>query len=233
MKMEEARVQRALNILREADALAQSGVVSLATSLSAEDMVLTHLVARHDLNIKLFVLDTGMLHAETLGMIDTVKSHYGLSISIVRPDPEEIAGFVGSQGAYSFYESLEARKTCCHIRKVVPLNVALAGHAGWVTGQRRDGAISRSDLEEIEFDAVRNLQKYNPLAGWSWEDVLLYVKRNDVPINPLYGRGYVSIGCEPCTRALRPGEDPRAARWWWENNDATKECGLHMKEVAL
>lgn len=230
MEMVEARVVGALNVLRQANALAQSAKVSLATSLSAEDMVVTHLLAQHNLNIKLFVLDTGMLHAETLGMIATIEDRYGLSVAIVRPDPEEVTRFVGLQGAYSFYESLEARKACCHIRKVTPLNAALLGHGGWVTGQRRDGAISRSDLEEIEFDAVRNLQKFNPLASWSWEDVLSYAKRNDVPISPLYQRGYVSIGCEPCTRALRPGEDPRAARWWWENNDASKECGLHIRE---
>lgn len=226
-----ARAERALEVLREADALAVEGSVSLATSLSAEDMVITDLIARHNLRIGLFTIDTGMLHAETLAMIVAVKVRYGLAVRVVRPDPATVKALLSRQSAYAFYESLEARHACCHVRKVIPLEEALRQHVGWVTGQRRDAAASRSALEEIENDAVRGIAKFNPLAGWSFNDVMAYSGRRQLPISPLYDRGYRSIGCEPCTRALKPGEDIRAGRWWWEQGSASKECGLHVAEA--
>lgn len=227
-----ARAERALAVLRQADALAETGAVSLATSLSAEDMVIADLIVRHGLRIGLFAIDTGMLHAETLAMINALEDRYALAVRVVRPDPEAVAALIARQGAYAFYDSLEARQACCHVRKVVPLGVALQGHAGWVTGQRRDAAASRSGLEETETDTVRGIAKFNPLAAWSFDDVMAYASRHDLPVSPLYGRGYRSIGCEPCTRALKPGEDIRAGRWWWEQDGAGKECGLHLAEAT-
>jgi len=198
-----------------------------ATSLSAEDMVITDLVARHSLPIHIVTLDTGRLHPETLGMIGEVKTRYGIDIEVMRPVAEAVEAHVAAHGAFAFYESLDLRKECCGIRKVEPLNRALAGRSAWLTGQRRDQAVTRVHLPEQEHDDARGMAKYNPLADWSWDDVLAYAARFDVPLNPLHARGYPSIGCEPCTRAIRPGEDPRAGRWWWEQAEA-KECGLHV-----
>jgi phosphoadenosine phosphosulfate reductase len=195
-------------------------------------MVITDLIARYRLRIGLFAIDTGMLHAETLAMITALEDRYALAVRLIRPDPEAVAELVGRQGAYAFYDSIEARQACCHVRKVVPLARALEGHAGWVTGQRRDAAASRAQLAEVETDPVRGIAKFNPLADWSFEDVMAYCAAHDVPVSPLYARGYRSIGCEPCTRALKPGEDIRAGRWWWEQGGASKECGLHVSEAA-
>ncbi len=204
---------------------------AFASSLSAEDMVLTDLIARTGLPIRIFTLDTGRLHAETLGMIGETKARYGIEIEVMRPVAAEIEAHVAAHGAHAFYESLELRKACCFIRKVEPLNRALAGRSAWLTGQRRDQAVTRGALPEEEIDTARGIAKFNPLADWSWEDVLAYAARFDVPLNPLHARGYPSIGCEPCTRAIRPGEDPRAGRWWWEQADK-KECGLHEQPSA-
>lgn len=225
------KVARTEAVLRDAAAV---GEVALASSLSAEDMVLTHLIAKGALPISVFTIDTGRLHEETLSLIPAAREKLGVAIEVFRPQPNAIAAYVRDHGANAFYESLERRKSCCHIRKVEPLERALEGKRAWVTGQRRDQAVTRSDLPEREHDEARGMAKFNPLADWSWEDVLAYAAAFDVPINPLHARGYVSIGCDPCTRAIRPGEDPRAGRWWWENADS-KECGLHvtpLPEVA-
>ncbi len=220
-----ARVARAENLLKEA--AATRAPLALASSLSAEDMALTDMIARLALPVSVFTLDTGRLHSETLGMIDAVRDRYGLEIEIFRPDAAAVADYVAHHGLNGFYESLEARKACCGIRKVAPLALALSGVGGWVTGQRREQSLTRSLLAEHEWDEARAVAKFNPLAEWSWEDVARYVSIYDVPENPLHARGYPSIGCEPCTRAIRPGEDPRAGRWWWEQSDK-KECGLHV-----
>ncbi len=204
---------------------------AFASSLSAEDMVLTDLIARAGLPIRVFTLDTGRLHAETLGMIGEARARYGIEIEVMRPVAAEVEAHVAAHGAHAFYESLELRKACCFIRKVEPLNRALAGRSAWLTGQRRDQAVTRGALPEEETDTARGMAKFNPLADWSWEDVLAYAARFEVPLNPLHARGYPSIGCEPCTRAIRPGEDPRAGRWWWEQADK-KECGLHEQPSA-
>lgn len=222
-----AKVRRTQAVLAEAAAL---GGVALASSLSAEDMVLTHLVADASLPISVFAIDTGRLHDETLALIDAAREQLGVAIEVYRPDPAAVAAYVADHGANAFYDSLDLRKSCCHIRKVEPLERALKGKRGWITGQRREQAATRTELAEREHDAARGIEKFNPLADWSWDDVLAYAKAHNVPINPLHARGYISIGCDPCTRAIRPGEDPRAGRWWWEQSDS-KECGLHVSPL--
>jgi phosphoadenosine phosphosulfate reductase len=230
---EEANFQARVKLLE--DALARIGDgherAALASSLSAEDMVITDVIARLGLPIEVFTLDTGRLHEETLALIPQIQERYGLRVDVYRPQPSAVAAYVGEHGRDGFYESVELRKLCCNIRKVEPLNRALSGRDAWVTGQRREQAVSRSALAERERDGERDMEKYNPLADWSWADVLAYAERFDIPMNALYARGYVSIGCEPCTKAIRPGEDPRAGRWWWESQDG-KECGLHTISTA-
>ncbi|HTH76612.1 MAG TPA: phosphoadenylyl-sulfate reductase [Trinickia sp.] len=205
--------------------------IKLASSLAAEDMVLTHAILSNQLPIGIFSLNTGRLHAETLGMIDRVRERYGYEIEQFHPQADAVDEYVKTQGLNAFYESVEARKRCCEIRKVEPLNRALAGVDAWVTGQRREQSVTRTELHEEEHDAARDIAKYNPLADWTEGEVWAYLKAYDVPVNPLHARGYPSIGCEPCTRAVRPGEDSRAGRWWWESRDS-KECGLHVSNVS-
>lgn len=203
-----------------------------ASSLAAEDMVLTDLILRNKLNIGIFSLETGRLHAETLGMLDTVKKTYGTEITLFKPEAAAVNAYVQQNGLNAFYDSVEMRKECCRIRKVEPLNRALAGNKAWVTGQRRAQAATRTELAVQEDDIAHGMQKFNPLADWSEDDVWHYIRSNNVPYNPLHDKGYPSIGCEPCTRAIQPGEDVRAGRWWWENPDS-KECGLHVVDGKL
>lgn len=200
---------------------------ALASSMSAEDMVLIHAVARTVPRIDVFVLDTGRLHEETLQLVAKVRELFGIDIEAIRPDRDEVAEYVEANGANAFYESVDLRHRCCEIRKVRPLARALEGRDAWITGQRRAHGPARAELAVAEQDAERGIAKFNPLALWSDDDLADYVKRHEVPINPLHARGYSSIGCEPCTRAIRPGEDPRAGRWWWESS-SSKECGLHV-----
>jgi phosphoadenosine phosphosulfate reductase len=208
-------------------AAAEHAPLALASSLSAEDMVLTDIILSGEIPITIFTLETGRLHEETVAMIGKISERYGHDIEVYRPDAAAVDAYVAAHGLNAFYESLDLRKQCCAIRKVAPLNRALADKGGWITGQRRDQGVTRIHLPEEEHDDARGIPKFNPLADWSWEDVLAYVEAQNVPINPLHARGYPSIGCEPCTRAIRPGEDPRAGRWWWEQSDS-KECGLHV-----
>jgi len=203
-----------------------------ASSLAAEDMVLTDLILRTKIPIGIFTLETGRLHAETLGMIARTKETYGVDIGVYRPNENEVASYVAQNGLNGFYDSIENRKECCRIRKVEPLKRALQGSKAWITGQRREQAATRSDLDVQEHDAAHGMEKFNPLADWTEEDVWHYIRSNKVPYNPLHDKGYPSIGCEPCTRAIQPGEDIRAGRWWWENAD-TKECGLHIVNGKL
>lgn len=203
-----------------------------ASSLAAEDMVLTDLILRNKLNIGIFSLETGRLHAETLGMLDAVKNTYGTAITLFKPETAAVDAYVQQHGLNAFYDSVELRKECCRIRKVEPLNRALAGKKAWVTGQRRAQAATRTELAVQEDDIAHGMQKFNPLADWSEEDVWHYIRSNHVPYNPLHDKGFPSIGCEPCTRAIQPGEDVRAGRWWWENPES-KECGLHVVDGKL
>lgn len=199
---------------------------ALASSLAAEDMVLTHAIYSAGLSLEVFTLDTGRLHAETLGVLDAVRERYGREVAVCRPDGDAVERHVAEHGAYAFYESVELRKACCQIRKVEPLKRALAGRGAWITGQRRAQSAMRGELHLEEDDATFGLYKFNPLAEWSEADVWSVIRALGIPYNPLHDQGYPSIGCEPCTRAIRPGEDLRAGRWWWESSDS-KECGLH------
>jgi phosphoadenosine phosphosulfate reductase len=203
-----------------------------ASSLAAEDMVLTDLILKADLPIAIFSLETGRLHAETLAMIDRVKDTYDYDIALFRPDPLAVERYVTQNGLNAFYESVDMRKECCRIRKVEPLGRALAGKRAWITGQRRAQSATRAELAVQEDDLSHAMQKFNPLTDWSEENVWDYLRSNNVPYNALHDRGFPSIGCEPCTRAVQPGEDVRAGRWWWENPES-KECGLHVVDGKL
>jgi phosphoadenosine phosphosulfate reductase len=203
-----------------------------ASSLAAEDMVLTDLILKAKLPIGIFSLETGRLHAETLAMVDKVKDVYGYDIALYRPEPAAVETYVAQNGLNAFYNSVEMRRECCRIRKVEPLGRALADNKAWITGQRRAQSSTRAELNIQEDDAAHSMVKFNPLADWSEQDVWNYLRDNNVPYNALHDRGYPSIGCEPCTRAIEPGEDVRAGRWWWENPDS-KECGLHLVDGKL
>ncbi len=203
-----------------------------ASSLAAEDMVLTDLILRAKLPIGIFSLETGRLHTETLGMLDRIKETYNVEVTLYKPEPAAVDAYVQQNGLNAFYDSVEMRKECCRIRKVEPLNRALAGNKAWVTGQRRAQSSTRAELAVQENDEAHGMTKFNPLADWSEDDVWNYLRSNKVPYNPLHDKGYPSIGCEPCTRAIQPGEDVRAGRWWWENPES-KECGLHMVDGKL
>ncbi len=213
-------------VRRLADIQQRHPDAALASSLAAEDMLLTHAIYDSGLDLEVFTLDTGRLHAETLGVLDAVRARYGRDVTVYRPVAAAVEQHVAQHGAYAFYESVDLRKACCQIRKVEPLRRALAGRSAWVTGQRRQQSTTRGELPLQEQDAVFGLTKFNPLAEWSEDDVWAVIRALDVPYNPLHDQGYPSIGCEPCTRAIRPGEDVRAGRWWWESSDS-KECGLH------
>lgn len=197
-----------------------------ASSLAAEDMLLLHAIVQAQAPIEVFTLDTGRLPAQTLGLIDTIAERYGVVVKAIKPDPAAVHEHVAQFGEFAFYESVDLRKACCAIRKVEPLRRTLQGHSAWLTGQRRGQSVTRVELAESEFDPVFGLQKYNPLALWTEEQVWAVIRALDIPYNPLHDQHYPSIGCDPCTRAVRPGEDARAGRWWWEQR-ASKECGLH------
>lgn len=208
---------------------------AFANSFGAEDMVLTDLIAREFPGIQIFTLDTLRLPKETYELMHRARKQYGFRLATYTPIIEVAEDFVSRHGAFSMYESVENRKSCCYIRKVEPLNRALALKKAWLTGLRREQAPSRKDLGESEFDADHKNTKFNPLIDWSEEDVWGYIRANNVPYNALHDKGYPSIGCEPCTRAVKPGEDPRAGRWWWEQEGAggQQECGLHVKKIDI
>ncbi len=202
--------------------------VVFANSFGAEDMVLTDLIGKYFSNIDMFTLDTGRLPEETYSLVKEVEDRYSINVRIYFPESAAVEKYTTQNGPNGFYNSIDARKACCHIRKVEPLKRALRGKGAWVTGLRRDQAPTRKDIGESEFDIDNGLQKVNPLLNWNLSDVWAYLKEFNVPYNALHDKGYTSIGCAPCTRAITPGEDVRAGRWWWENPE-TKECGLHLK----
>jgi phosphoadenosine phosphosulfate reductase len=205
----------------------EHGPATFSSSMGAEDMVLTDAILRSRLAIEIFTLDTGRLNPETLSVLDLVRNRYGHEIRVYRPDQAEVDRYLREHGLDAIYQSVELRSRCCHIRKVEPLNRALAGKRAWVTGMRRAQSVTRKTLPLEEFDAVYGLWKFNPLAEWSEREVWDYIHAFQVPYNPLHDQGYRSIGCAPCTRPTAAGEDLRAGRWWWENPES-KECGLHQ-----
>jgi len=200
---------------------------ALASSLSAEDMVITDSIFRRRLDIGVFTLDTGRLHTDTLNVIAAIRERYGYEVQVLRPDPAAATEYVAHYGRDAFYESVELRKHCCHLRKVEPLARALKGKEAWITGQRREQAVTRAELKLQEHDATHRMVKFNPLADWGEDEVWAYIRSFDVPYNALHDQGYRSIGCAPCTRPTVTSEDVRAGRWWWEQPEA-RECGLHL-----
>lgn len=207
------------------------GQVCFSTSFGVEDQVLTHIIASANLPIRFFTLDTGRLFPETYSTWSATLERYNTAIETFYPQAEALQQFVTANGPNSFYESVENRKACCHLRKVEPLQRALKGYTVWVTGIRAAQSTNREDMPAWEYDEANNIYKFHPLLHWSNDEVWRFVKSHQVPVNPLHQKGFVSIGCQPCTRAVRPGEDFRAGRWWWE--DATKkECGLHTHDVT-
>lgn len=200
--------------------------VVFSSSFSFEDQVITHLIASQQLPIQIFTLDTGRLFAETYSVWNSTLERYQIPIKAYYPNQDALASFVESNGPNAFYESVDLRQSCCQIRKVEPLKRALAGNQIWVTGLRSAHSVARQGLDKIEWDQTNQLIKYHPILDWTNEQVMDYINANNIPYNPLHDRGFVSIGCAPCTRAIQPGEDFRAGRWWWEDANK-KECGLH------
>lgn len=210
-----------------ADAVRSHPRAVFTTSLGLEDMVVLDLIARAKLPVEVVTLDTGRLHEETYSLLDVARAHYGVAIRALSPDAAELESFVAANGVNPFYRGIELRKRCCEIRKLGPLRRALAGRGLWITGLRRAQSATRAGISLLEHDAAHGIAKLNPLVDWNDDDVRAYARDFDVPVNALHARGFPSIGCAPCTRAVSAGEDPRAGRWWWEQPE-TRECGLHM-----
>ncbi|HXS94977.1 MAG TPA: phosphoadenylyl-sulfate reductase [Candidatus Limnocylindrales bacterium] len=203
---------------------------AISTAFQKEGMVLVDMAARVDAAVRVLTLDTGRLPEESLQMIETVRARYGIAVEIVRPDAGEVAGMVEGHGRDLFYKSVEMRELCCEIRKVRPLRRKLAELKAWASGLRRDQAASRANVPVAEM--VDGRLKLNPLALWTAEQVEQYTREHDVPVHPLYAKGYTTIGCAPCTRAIEAGEEERAGRWWWESG-AHKECGIHISPAGV
>ena len=216
-------------LLRAAATEFGGGNITFANSLGAEDMVLTDIILRESLPIEIFSLDTGRLPAETYTLIAEVERSYGTKLKLYFPRHEAVEDYVHSHGINAFYESIDLRKACCHMRKVEPLQRALAGKKAWVTGMRAQQSATRTDLPLRQYDEANGLEKFNPLSDWSEQEVWAYIRLHAVPYNALHDQFYPSIGCAPCTRAVALGEDIRAGRWWWED-PTSKECGLHVKK---
>lgn len=209
---------------------AYPGKVTFSTSFSYEDQVITDIIQTNKLNVSLFTLDTGRLFPETYSTWSRTLEFYQTSIRAYYPDADTLAAYIAANGPNAFYDSPELRKSCCSIRKVIPLQKALAGNAIWITGLRAEHSAARQDLSPVEWDETNKIIKYHPLLHWTTDEVKEYIHQKAIPYNPLHDKGFVSIGCAPCTRAVKPGEDFRAGRWWWEDN-SKKECGLHSHEL--
>lgn len=201
--------------------------VAFSTSLGQEDQVITELIASQLLPITIFTLDTGRLFGETLDLLALTESQYKKRIEVYYPQNEAVQALVAGQGINGFYDSVQNRKSCCSVRKVEPLKRALAGKKIWITGLRAEQSPNRSQMKLVEWDESNQIIKYNPLMDWTYEKIRSYILEHQIPYNPLHDKGFLSIGCAPCTRAIVDGEDPRAGRWWWETSQ--KECGLHTK----
>lgn len=214
-----------------ADVAKEYQPITLANSLGAEDMVLMDLVCKNQLDISIFILDTGRLHEETYDLLARAQAHYGKAIDVYFPEAEPVEQYVKLHGINGFRESIDNRKGCCGIRKIQPLKRALSNVEAWITGLRREQSTTRAEVATLEWDEAFGIQKINPLVDWSEDDVWAYIQANDVPYNVLHDQHFPSIGCAPCTRAIAAGEDVRAGRWWWENPEF-KECGLHPAGAA-
>jgi phosphoadenosine phosphosulfate reductase len=226
-KIENKGIKEQLEIL----AKEFKGEIVFSTSLGQEDQVITDIIFKNNIDIKVFSLDTGRLFEETYKVLQKTTEKYNKEINVYFPEYEQVQELVTKKGPYSFYESVENRKECCNIRKVVPLNKALKGNKLWITGLRADQSEARTELPLIAWDENFKLFKFNPLKDWNLNKVVEYLKENSVPYNILHDKGFVSIGCAPCTRAIKPGEHIRTGRWWWEDN-TKKECGLHEHNEA-
>lgn len=225
------RIKNALSGLSPEEGLKWLGenvgkeAVRFSSAFGEEDQVIAHMIASKNIPITIFTLDTGRLFQETYDVMDLTRSKYKLDINVFFPEAGDVEQLVKTKGPNSFFASVENRKECCFIRKVKPLRRALKGAAVWVTGLRASQSANRQSFELVEWDADHQVIKYNPLLSWSYEQMTAYLAANKVPVNSLHKKGFASIGCAPCTRAIAPGEDLRAGRWWWE--DSHKECGLH------
>lgn len=206
------------------------GKVVFSTSLGQEDQVITDIIAKNNLGVNVFTLDTGRLFYETYDLLARTIVKYGLDITTYYPNTRSVEDFVSAKGINAFYESPENRKSCCYIRKVEPLKRALNGNKIWITGLRAEQSANRSEMRMLEWDESNHIFKFNPLLHWTLDQVISYIDQHKIPYNPLHDKGFVSIGCAPCTRAIEPGEDPRAGRWWWESSQ--KECGLHSNTLV-
>jgi len=204
--------------------------IALASSFGAEDVALIDIAVKINPKVVVFTLDTGRLYEETYEVMESIREKYNIKIKVYFPDAKEVEKLETEHGFYSFRKSFEARRECCNIRKVEPLKQALQGLDAWITGLRREQAVTRKDLKKVEYDEANNLMKINPLADWSELQVWDYIKKNNLPYNKLYDKNFTSIGCAPCTRAIKDNEDIRAGRWWWETPEK-KECGLHPNKI--
>ncbi len=207
------------------------GKVTFSTSFSYEDQVITEKIAASNLPVRIFTLDTGRLFAETYSVWRSTLERYQVPVHAFYPNQTTLGEFVSQKGPNSFYESVDNRKECCFIRKVEPLKRALSGQAVWITGLRAEHSADRQEMPQLEWDPGNGVIKYHPILHWTTEEVKAYINEKNIPYNPLHDKGFVSIGCQPCTRAIKAGEDFRAGRWWWEDN-FKKECGLHLHEQA-
>ncbi|MBO3700143.1 phosphoadenylyl-sulfate reductase [Roseivirga sp. E12] len=205
------------------------GQVVFSSAFGQEDQVITDAIFKNNLDIEIFTLDTGRLFKETCDLIDQTRSRYKKEIKVYYPNSEQVEELTTKKGMHSFYESIENRKECCYLRKVVPLQRALQGAKVWVTGLRAGQSDNRQSFDNLEWDEGNQVIKFNPILNWSFDEMIDYLKTNNVPYNKLHDQGFVSIGCAPCTRAIESNEDARAGRWWWETSK--KECGLHQIKI--
>lgn len=227
-------ISYSINGLNEAGALkwlAENfpGKVVFSSSFSYEDQAISHIILKENFPIDIFTLDTGRIFPETYSVWRSTNERYNTHIKAYYPQASAVETLLSEKGPQSFYESVENRKECCFIRKVEPLKRALKGREIWITGLRAEHSPDRQDIPQVEYDASNNIIKYHPILHWSFEQVKAFIHEHNIPYNPLHDKGFVSIGCQPCTRAIREGEDFRAGRWWWEDA-AKKECGLHVHQ---
>jgi len=223
-------IDEAVALLREAKDRHGDKLV-YSCSLGSQGMVLIDLIYQNQLDIRIVTLDTGRLPQSTYDLMDAIRERYEHALDVLFPDADEVQNMIHEHGVNLFLKSVENRKLCCQIRKVRPLEKVLHGMEAWITGRRKDQAKNRAEIAPVEDDPVYGLKKYNPMRNWTEKDVWSYIRKHDLPYNKLHDEFYVSIGCEPCTRAISMGEDPRSGRWWWENQETLAECGLHVSSL--